>query len=514
MSDISRNSARVARNTLLLYARMLLMMVIGLFTSRVVLKSLGVTDFGVYNAVYEMVMLFSVISGSVSNAISRFMAYEIGREDVQRQKKVFSSAMMIQTMMSALLLILSFTLGLWYLKSMMVLPADRAEAAFWVLACSAGMMTVQLYSIPYNSTIIANEDMKAFAYISILEALLKLGVACLLWFASSDKLVVYSLLMLGVAVVTRSAYALYCHRHFAVTRGRWVIDWATIRSMLSFSGWSMLGNGVSVLNTRGVGLLANAWFGVGINAARGVAMQVENIVKQFITNFLTALNPQITKSWSAGSSEYSYHLVSKGCKYCYLMTLLFVIPFAFEADMILQLWLGDVPPYAAVFTRLTLVCLVMDMMANSLFQLILSTGRISRYYTVTSLLMSLVFAGSWVAFAMGAEAQSSYWIFIAVYVFVDAAKLFFAHREAGMPVRPFFREVMLPCAVVTLSSVLVCGLLWYFMPEGWLRLLLILILGTLAMISATFIFAMTPGERSFVLDKARKVFGGVSFDKN
>lgn len=498
MAEVSQNSLRVARNTLLLYMRMLLMMVIGLFTSRIVLQALGVDDFGTYTVVYEMVMLFSIVSNSVSNAISRFMAFEIGRGDEVRQRKVFSSAMIIQTMMSLALAVLVATVGLWYLRTKMVLPSGNADAAMWVMICTAGIMVVQLYSIPYNATIIAHEDMKAFAYISILEAVLKLSVALSVRHAGSDRLVLYALLMLAVAVITRAAYSAYSHRRFSTTRGRWSWDWDILKQMLSFSGWGLLGNGVAVINTKGVSMLSNSFFGVGINAARGIALQVENIIKQFVTNFLTALNPQITKSWSAGSMDYCHHLVCKGCKFSYLMMLLFVVPFAFESEMILDLWLEDVPAYAASFTRLTLVCLLMDMMANSLFQLVLAGGKVSRYYITTSALMTVAFAATWFAFACGAVPQSSYLVLMAAYLAVDILKLFFAHRECGLPYGLFLKEVALPCAAVSAAALAVCGMIWWLMSAGWLRLLLILTAGTIAMSVTAYGVAFTDGEREFV----------------
>lgn len=505
MADISQNSARVAKNTLLLYVRMLLMMVIGLFTSRIVLRSLGVDNFGIYNVVYEMVMLYTIVTNSISTAVSRFMAYEIGRGDVLSQRKVFSSAMIIQTMLSVLLLVVVFTLGLWYLRNVMVLPADRADAAFWVMVCSALLLIVQLYSVPFNATIIANEQMKAFAYISILEALLKLSVALMLWFGRGDVLITYAVLMLIVGILVRSAYAVYCHRHFELTRGRWIYDGGTIRRMLSFSGWGMLGSSVGVLNTKGLSLVSNSFFGVGINAARGIAMQVENIVKQFINNFLTALTPQITKSWSGGKAFYSYVLVAKGCKFSYLMTLLFVVPFAFETEMILDVWLGAVPDYAATFARLAMICLLVDLPSYSLFQLVLASGKVSRYYIATSVLLSLVFIGSWAAFSAGAAPQSTYWISIAVYCLMDCSRLYFAHRETDMPFGPFVREALLPCLAVTVISVAADAMMWYFLPGGWLRLMLILCVGTLVMAAATYCMALTSGERSFIIDRVRRV---------
>ncbi len=506
MAEISSNSRRVAKNTLLLYVRMLLMMIIGLFTSRVVLQTLGVEDFGTYTVVYELVMLFSIVSGSISNAISRFMAFEIGKGDMTRQQKVFSSALLIQTGLAVILTILAMTAGIWYLKNCMVIPSGREDAAVWVLVCSVALLIVQLYSIPFNATIIANEDMKAFAYISILEGLLKLGVALMLILSPIDKLVAYSLMMLAVGLVVRSTYAIYCRRHCPQTRGGICYDRDIVRQMLSFSGWSFLGNGVNVLSTKGVSLLANSFFGVGVNAARGVALQVENIVKQFITNFLTALNPQITKSWASDNREYCYELVGKGCKFSVLIMMFFVIPFLYEADIILHAWLGNVPEYAAGFTRLSLIILLLDIGANSLLQLVLATGRISRYYIVTSLLTSLGFAASWAAFAMGYGPTSSYIILVAVFIVTTAAKLIYARKTAGLPVRRFIKEHIMGVKYAALISAITCLPIWYLMEEGWIRLLLVLAVSTTTLACAAYALALTPGERDFIKDSVHKIW--------
>lgn len=506
MAEISHNSRRVAKNTLLLYLRMLLMMVIGLFTSRVILRTLGVDDFGTYTAVYEMIMLFTVVSNSVSNAISRFMAFEIGRGDMKRQQQVFSSALVIQTIMAVLLTILVVTVGMWYLRTRMVIPEGRYEAAVWVMICSAGLMMVQLYSIPFNATIVANEDMKAFAWISILEACLKLAVALLLYLSPIDKLVAYAFLMLAVGIAVRSTYAVYCRKHFEQTRGSAGFDREIMRQMLSFSGWSFLGSGVNVLNTKGVSLLMNSNFGVGINAARGIASQVENIVKQFVSNFLTALNPQITKSWASGSHDYCYQIVGKGCKFSYLLMLLFAVPIVFEAEMLMQLWLGEVPAYAVAFTRLTVICLMFDMMANSLSQFVLATGKLAAFYVCTSAVMILVLAISWLAYANGADPRTSYWVYIAVYAVADAMKLYFAHRCGGFPIAQFLKESVLPSAAVTLASCALCAVLWYLMPMGWARLFAVCTTGVASVAGFSYLMALTPGEREFIKDNIKKRF--------
>lgn len=507
MAQITDNSRRVAKNTLLLYLRMLLMMFIGLFTSRVILKALGEEDFGTYTVIYEMVMLFTIVSGSVSNAISRYMAYEIGRGDLERQQRVFSSAMIIQTAMAVLLTGLTLTAGLWYLRHGLVIPQGREEAALWVLVCTAGLMMVQLYSIPFNATIIACEDMKAFAYISILEAVLKLAVAVMVMYSPADTLAAYAVLMLAVGLIIRSTYAIYCRRHCPQTQGRLCYDRHMVRAMLSFSGWSFLGNGVNVLSTKGVSLLSNAFFGVGINAARGIALQVENLVKQFVTNFLTALNPQITKSWASGDRDYCYELVGKGSKFSLLIMFMLSIPICFETDALLEFWLGSVPQWTAWFVRLTLACLVMDMSMNSVFQMVLASGRVAAYYTATSIVIAAAFLLSWAAFTMGFEAWTSYAILLVALKITASMKLWFAHRLCSLPIWSFMKENIFGVTLAAVISCAFCSIVLACHPGTWLRISLNCIAAPAIFCIAAWKTALTEGEKEFIKEHISKISG-------
>ena len=384
-AGLSDNSRRIAKNTLLLYFRMLLLILIGLFTSRVVLDALGVEDYGVYNAVGGAVALFTFISSSISSAISRFISFELGRGDQEKLRRVFCAGVVIQLVLSAAIVLLVETLGMWFLRERMVIPEGRERAAAVVLHCSLGVLVLNLLSVPYNATIVSREKMSAFALISLVEAGLKLSVALLLYVSVFDKLETYALLMLAVAVVVRGAYSLYCRRHFPESRGRLSVDWSLVREMSGFAGWSFFGTSAYVFNTQGVNLVVNLFFGVAVNAARGVASQVEGIARQFVANFLTAINPQITKSWASGDKEYSFELVRKGAKYSYLVILAFFIPLLFEAETVLGLWLVEVPPMAASFVRLSLAGLLVDLTGNSLLTLVLASGKVRKYYLITGL---------------------------------------------------------------------------------------------------------------------------------
>ena len=500
--QLSENSRRIARNTLLLYFRMFLLMLIGLFTSRVVMRTLGIDDYGVYNVVGGVVTVFTFLTTSLSAAISRYLAANLDGGDPVRLRRIFSTGIVIQLGLAVLLVLLVETAGLWWVNHRLEIPPGRLDAARWVLHCSLGVLVVSLLSVPFNAAIIAHERMSAFAVISLGEALLKLGVALLLYVSPADKLVSYAVLMLAVAVLVRAAYGFYCRRHFAEARGRLLWDGALVREMTAFAGWSFFGSSAYVFNTQGVNQVTNLFFGVAVNAARGAALQIESIVKQFVSNFLTAVNPQITKSWAAGDRDYCFGLVHKGVKYSWLVILAFFIPILGEAELLLDVWLGPdkVPPHAATFLRLTLVGLLVDLAGNPLLTLVQATGRVKHYYLVTGLTSYLGLPLVWLAFRLGAGPAWAYVIFIAVYLVVFVQRVVFAKRLADLPVRPFLRMILLLAMTTSFSIIPALLLRNLDLAPGW-RLLIGTLLGWALMAHYAWYFLMSAGERDFVLRK-------------
>jgi Membrane protein involved in the export of O-antigen and teichoic acid len=501
---ISENSKRLARNTLLLYFRMFLLLLIGLFTSRVVLRTLGVDDYGVYQVVGGVVTVFTFLTNSISAAISRYLTVGLGKGDPAHLRRVFSTGVLIQLGLSLLLVLLVETAGLWWLNHRLVIPAGRLEAARWVLQCSLGALVVQLLAVPYNAAIIAHERMSAFAVISLGEALLKLGVALLLFFSPFDKLVSYAVLMLAVAVLVRCAYGLYCRHFFAETRGDLVYDGALTREMTAFAGWSFFGSSGYVLNTQGVGQIVNLFFGVAVNAARGVALQIENTVKQFVSNFLTALNPQITKAWAAGEGDYCFELVRKGTKYTWLVILACFLPVFGEAELLLDVWLGPdkVPPYAAAFVRLALIGLLVDLAGNSLHTLVQATGRVKYFYLVTGLTSYLGLPLTWLCFRLGLGPVWAYVVFIGIYLAVFAERIALVCRQTGFPLRPYLRLLALLLMTSCFSLVFPMLARAFGWAPGW-RLLFGALLGWATMAHYTWHYLLTAGEKAFVRRKLR-----------
>ena len=505
--NISAGSRRIARNTVFLYFRMFLLMLIGLFTSRVVLHTLGVTDVGIYNAVGGVVMMFTIVTNSLSTAISRFLTFGLGKREAGETVdlgKVFSTGVVVELILSGIIFLLVETVGLWFLNARYNIPPDRLGAANWVMQCAMLTLVVNLMSVPFNAVIVAHEHMHAFAYISVVEAVLKLGVALLLYVSAFDKLKTYAVLMLAVALIVRAVYALYCRR-FEECRARLVFDRPTFREMTGFAGWNFFGSASYLCNTQGINIVTNLFFGVAVNAARGYAVQVEGLVRQFVTSFTTALNPQITKSYADGRRDYCHELVCKGAKYSWLLMLLFAVPLLFESDRLLRLWLGEYPPYTNIFVPLAVFANMVDMFGNSLAVLAMATGEIRRYYLVVGGVTFLVFPISWLCFALGMPPQTAYVVYIVVYLLLIGVKLLLLKKQIGFPPAKFVRETVFRVLAVTAATITVTGHVWYFMPETLWRLLAVLVVSTVSIAVFSWILASTEGERAYARSVIHKL---------
>ncbi len=500
--QISESSRRIARNTLALYFRMFVLLIIGLFTARIVLNSLGIEDKGVYETVGGVVAMMAIITNSLSTAISRFLTVEIGREDSVNLRKVFSTALSLMLLVALAVILIAEPLGLWYIGNVMRLPDGRTDAALTLFQFSLASFVINLVSVPFNATIIARERMTAFALVGVVEGMLKLCVALLLSVAPFDKLITYGALMCAVALISKSLYAAYGLHYFNECSLRPGFDRSLFRSMLSFAGWNGLSNAAYLVNTQGVTLLVNYFFGVVFNTMRGIAMNVETMVKQFVANVLTAMNPQITKSYVRGDTGYAFAIACKGSKYAFLIIFLLGVPFLFEAEIILKLWLGDiVPEGTALFTRLAIVGMCLDMMGNPFSTLVQASGVLRRFYLTVSSLMLLIFPLTWILFSLDAPAYSCYLVFIGVYFLIDIVKLCILRRQMGFPLMMFAREVILKVIPVAAVALAVTYPVWRLMGEGVWRLLAVLAVGTAATLLGTYFFALTGGERDFVNSK-------------
>ena len=451
---ISENSRRIARNTVLLYFRMFLLMAVGLFTARVVLQSLGKVDFGVYGAVAGVVSMFAIFTGSMSSAISRFITYELGKEDT-RLPLVFSTAVSIQLILAGIIILLSEPIGLWWLNNKMVIPPDRLIAARWVLQFSLLSFVIQLVSVPYNADIIAHERMGAFAWISIFEGFGKLAVAYCLMVSKGDRLILYAAMLAGVSLITRLLYGLFCRRHFAESRYSWKLDSKLFKEMFSFAGWNFIGSGAGILRDQGGNQLLNIFFGPVVNGAWLLATQVNGTVQKFVTSFTTAINPQITKSFASGDRDYMMRLIFKGSRTGVYLLLLVTIPILFSTRFLVDLWLGAgaYPEETLHFIRLVLVYLLIESVSYPLITAMLATGNIRNYQLLVGGLMLLNVPFSWVCLKLGAPAESIYWVAIGLAICCLAARLYMLKGMIGLETGRFLKDVFLnECTVTALAA--------------------------------------------------------------
>lgn len=436
------NSKRIAKNTVFLYFRTIITLAIALYTSRVILRTLGVEDYGIYNVVGGFVGMFSLISGTLIASSQRFITFELGKTKNGHPREVFSSALILHFVIASLIIVIAETVGVWFLNYQMNIPDDRMSVANWLFQFSLITFVFNLISIPYNAAIVAHERMDAFAYISVLEAVLKLVIVYVLVLLPYDKLYVYGLLMLAVAVIIRFIYVIYCSRNFYDTEFCFVKDRKYYKQMLGFSGWNILGSSSWVLSNYGINILLNLFFGVVVNAARGIASQVDAAVNQFVTNFTMAVNPQITKSYASKDYGYMMDLIIKGARYSYFLLFIMALPLISETEYITKLWLGTIPEYAVVFIRLSLVYMLCQSLSNTLYTAMLATGDIRNYQIVVGGLSLLSFPLTYMFFKMGLPPEYGYLSTIIISVMCLGARLYMLRGMIDLPVMRFVKEVL------------------------------------------------------------------------
>lgn len=501
MPDINSSNTRIAKNTVLLYIRTLLVMLVALYTSRVVLNTLGVENYGIYQVVGGVVSMFSVISGALSIASSRFLTYGLGRNNIEQQHIVFSTSIIVQIVIALVILVLCEVIGIWFLNNKMNIPEGRMYAASWVLHCSLAAFVISLISVPYNASIIAHEKMSTFAYISIIEVVLKLVIVYMLVISPFDKLISYAVLTVVVALIIRLIYGIYCGRTFEECRGKLIFDKSIFKKMIGFAGWNFFSNGISIFNTQGITMLVNIYFGVAMNAARGIATQVEASVQQFTNNFTTAINPQITKSYAVGDYDRLYYLVCKSARFSFFMLFCVSLPILTETDFILKVWLKTVPDYTALFTKLAFITAMIGVLGNSCYTACLATGKIKKYTIYTSIISSLVFFITWLIYRLGGSVESSYYIYIFDWVLILFVKLFLTEELIGLKPSRFLKETVVKVIPAVIISLIIPVVIVWLLPQSVWRFFISAFACLVCSVTSVYFIGMTDGERKVIRDK-------------
>ncbi len=502
MSDISVNNKRIAKNTLALYFRTFITMIVGLYTGRIMLQALGVENYGINAVVGGIVGMSALITSTMSQAISRYITYALGKGDKSQLQTMFSTSINAQIVMALIVAVVLEIAGVWFLNSEASIPPGRMEAANWVLQCSITTLMISLISSPFNALIIAHERMSIYAYMSIVDVTLKLAICFAIMAYGGDRLILLAVLHIGVALFMNTFYGWYCHRNFAEARySPKVFDKGLMKELTVFSGWNLMNNGAYVFATQGVNMLINVFFGVVFNASRSIAMTVNTAILGFVNNFTTAFSPQITKSYAAGDTAYAVNLANRGTKFTWLMMYIFLVPVFMEAEMLLWLWLGEVPDMAPLFLRFAMFESLAVMSGANLFRLIQADGHVKKYTIHAAITAGFIFPVTWIAYWLGAPVWVTYVVFIADFLVLNLVRIADIKRLMTFSVRPFLRDCCVPCALVSVASFILPLAVAHYMERGIVRFLVNVPISVLWTSLCCIILGLTKSERTFFWNK-------------
>lgn len=511
-NDISQNNKRIAKNTMALYFRTFITMIVGLYTGRVMLQALGVDNYGINAVVGGIVGMSAIITNTMSAAISRYITYALGKGDKEKLSIMFSTSINAQLVIALSVAVVLEVAGVWFLNSGANIPDGRMEAANWVLQCSIMTLIITLVSSPYNALIIAHERMSIYAYMSIVDVTLKLAICFVIMAYGGDRLILLALLHVAVAFGMRVFYGWYCSRHFEEAHySPRVFDKALMKELTVFSGWNLFNNGAYVFATQGVNMLVNVFFGVVYNTSRSVAMTVNGAVQGFVGNFTMAFSPQITKSYAAGEVGYAVALANRGTKFTWLLMYVFIVPVCVEAETLLHLWLGQVPDLAPLFLRLAMFESLAVVSGQNLLKLIMADGHVRKYTIHAAIMAGFIFPLAWLAFYMGAPVWTAYVIFILDFLILNLVRFYDIKKIMTFSVRQFMREVVSPCVTVSITSFILPLVVCYYMEVSVLRFFIVVPIAVLWTCACCVLFGLTGSERLFFWNRAKIVLAKLKY---
>jgi len=423
---------------------------VSLYTSRIILSTLGETDFGIYNIVGGFIMLLSFVNSAMTTSTQRFLNYSIGKHNIEEEKKVFSMSLMTHVVIAVIIFLVLESLGLWFFNSKINIPENRINAAQWVFQFSTLSCCAQIIRVPYHASIIAHEKMSFYAYVSILEVLLKLGVVFSLLIVNSDKLISYSIFTFILIVVINLCYIFYSKKNFIACNYKFFWDKILFKKLISFSGWSMFGSAANVAANQGVNVVLNIFFGVTVNAAMGIANQVQSAIYSFVSNFQTAFNPQIVKSYAANDRAYFLSLVFRASKFSYYLLFILAFPVILCCQSILDIWLVNVPQYSVHFIQLFLVFLLIEAMSAPLWISVQATGEIKNYQLLMTSLSAINLPLVYVFFKSGYLPETALIIRILISFISHIIRLLYLKKHINFPALLYIKDVMLKCLLVSL----------------------------------------------------------------
>ncbi len=489
------NNKRIAKNTLMLYFRQILTMLVSLYTVRVVLNALGYIDYGIYNVVGGIVVMFSFLSTTMSSASQRFFAYELGKNDLFKLKKTISVTVTIYAVIAIIILILAETIGLWFLNTKMVIPESRMMAANWIYQCTILSFMVTIMSTPYNALIIARENMNIFAYISILEVTLKLVIVYLLVLFSFDKLILYACLLLITNVIISVVYYIYCNNKYIESKYKFYWDKKMFNNLITYSGWNLFGSIAWIANNQGINILINLFFGPVVNTSRAIAYQVSSAINQFVSNFVTAVNPQITKYYAANEKSEMLNLVFRTSKYSFYLLFILSLPILLETNYILTLWLKNIPQYVVLFTRLVIITALIDSISSPLVTAALATGEIKKYQIAVGSFLLMNLPASYLLLKLGFQPQVTLYVAISISIICLYIRLIMLQKMIDLSVKRFFKKVLKPLVLVLFTASILPYIIATKFMEGLANFVIVGSIGLVCTAIAIYFIGLETNEK-------------------
>lgn len=492
MPDIQAKNIQIAKNTLLLYSRLFITIIVSLYTARIVLEQLGVEDYGIYNAVAGVVTIFSFLNGTLTSASQRFLSFELGRGNEKCFKDLFKVILFVHLVLSLIIVVIIEGAGVWFLLSKMNIPDNRIEAALIVLHCSTFTLLTRIVQVPFAAVIVAYEKMGIFAYLSIFDVLLKLVVAFSLYYYNGDKLELYAYLMtfssIGYLLLSIS-YSLKLGIKIGV-----IVDKIKIKELLSFAGWNFFAHFALVARIQGITLLLNVFHGALLNAARAIAMQVSGMISNFMGNFQMAVNPQIVKRYSCGEMSSMYNLIYTSSKYNFFLMLLLIFPIIKNTETILNIWLDNVPEYSILFCQLSLISVLIDSLTSIIGYAALASGKIKTYQIVISSLFILNPILTYVFFVLGFPPEYAFYTEIFVYILVSFARLFLVRKITGISLRKYYEIVISNVLIVLFILIIIFEILPIWLNIESNKILLTFIIPSIIVL----LFGLSKSEKQII----------------
>jgi O-antigen/teichoic acid export membrane protein len=501
----SSSNKRIAKNTMMLYIRMLLTMGVSLYTSRVVLNTLGVEDYGVYNVVGGFVAMFGFMNNAMTSATQRFLSFKIGEKDSDGIRNVLSMSLNIHFIIAFVILVLAETVGLWFLNTQLKIPAERIVAAYWVYQFSILTLIVNIISVPYTSIIVAYERMHVFAGISIIEVSLKLLIVFMLQWFGFDKLKFYAVLIFSVALVIRLIYGVYCNREFKESKFRLYWNNHLFKQLFNHVGWMLFGTSAQMISGQGVNMLMNIFFDVTVNAARGIAYQIQGAVHSFVVNFMIAVRPQIIKNYAQQNFKEMYSLVFTASKFSYYLLFYISLPVLLLTETVLQWWLKILPANAVVFTKLIIIDLFFTVLFTSITTVSQATGKIKSYQLVVSFSFILVFIFTYLFFKLGFPSYYAFIIMIAMSFLSLIGRLIILKKQISFPVIEYSKEVLLKIILVTLVSLPLPLVILHIIKENTIQFFFVSFVSVISTTAAIWFVGISREEKYFVKNKSHQI---------